>query len=193
MKNTATRFREFSIGMRTVKTALAVLICMIFYYIAEQVEIANGFDAFLACTAAVIGMQDSMKNSFRIGLGRLEGTALGAGLGMGVLYLEQWLKDALPREPFVILHILIVVLGTILIIIICNLFNRNPAIIMGCVVFYVVALQAGIGDPLISSVQRFVDTAVGIAIAIAINHLIHNPDKRGERGDDEADEEGDRN
>jgi uncharacterized membrane protein YgaE (UPF0421/DUF939 family) len=131
-------------------------------------------------------MQDSMKNSIRIGLGRVEGTALGAGLGMGVLYLEQWLKAALPRGPFVILHILIVVLGTILIIIVCNLFNRNPAIIMGCVVFYVIALQAGIGDPLISSIQRFVDTAVGIAIAIVINRMIHNPDKRGEREESET-------
>ena len=157
--------------MRTVKTALAVLVCMaVFVGMGFFIEI-NSFDLFLALTAAVICMQDSVKNSIVTGLSRLEGTVIGALLGMGALYIENVL-------PYIGVQITLVVVGTIVLIVVCNLLDINKAIVMGCVVFYIIALQTSPElSPLVSSVHRFLDTVVGVIIAVAINRLIRNPDK----------------
>jgi uncharacterized membrane protein YgaE (UPF0421/DUF939 family) len=169
--------------MRTVKTALAVLIVMLLYVGASYLDVANNFDAFLAVTAAIICMQDSVKNSITIGLGRLEGVVVGALLGLGIMSVDLAFHN-------VALHLVLVVLGTIILIAVCNLLDINKAIIMGCVVFFLIVLQTtGAMSPLESSIRRFLDTAVGMVIAITINHLIHNPDKQGAGGDDDADDD----
>jgi uncharacterized membrane protein YgaE (UPF0421/DUF939 family) len=165
--------------MRTIKSALAVLVCILVYYFAARLRITTNFDAFLACTAAIICMQDSVKNSLSIGISRLQGTVVGAALGMGVLYVDLAIRNAAA-------HIAFIVLGTVLLIIICNFLKISKAIVMGCVVFFVITLQATSADPFLSSVQRFADTAIGIAISVAINHLIHNPDKNADQEDEDS-------
>jgi uncharacterized membrane protein YgaE (UPF0421/DUF939 family) len=172
------RFAGISVGMRTIKSALAVLVCILAYYLAAGLRITTNFDVFLACTAAIICMQDSVKNSLTIGISRLQGTAVGALLGMGVLYVDLAVRHA-------VAHIAFVVLGVVVLIVVCNLLNINKAIVMGCVIFFVITLRATNADPFLSSVQRLADTAVGIAISVAINHLIRNPDKNATDEDNE--------
>ncbi|MDR2162767.1 MAG: FUSC family protein [Clostridiales Family XIII bacterium] len=175
------RAGNFSIGMRTVKTALAILICLLVFAVAKHMGIAGDFDAFLALTAAVISMQDSVKGSIQIGLNRLHGIVLGTALGMVVLYVDLVARNA-------IVHVLLVTVGTIIIIVVCNLLGTNQAIIMGCVVFFMIALQTTQGmSPWALGVHRFLDTMAGVVIAIAINHLIHNPDKMDDDESNEAD------
>jgi uncharacterized membrane protein YgaE (UPF0421/DUF939 family) len=174
------RADNFSIGMRTVKTALSILVCLLVFALAKYLGIADDFDAFLALTAAVISMQDSVKGSIQIGFNRLHGIVLGTLLGVGVLYIDLAVSN-------LIVHVALLTVGTILIIAVCNLLDTNKAIVMGCVVFFMIALQATQGvDPWVLGVHRFLDTMVGVVIAIAINHLIRNPDKAD---DDEGDDE----
>jgi uncharacterized membrane protein YgaE (UPF0421/DUF939 family) len=174
---------NFTIGMRTVKTALAILICLLVYALAKHLQIADDVDAFLALTAAVISMQDSVSASIQIGLNRLHGIVLGTVLGVGVLYIDLVVQN-------LAVHVALLTVGTIVIIAVCNLLDTNKAIVMGCVIFYMIALQAAPGvSPWALGIHRFVDTMVGVVIAITINHLIHNPDKveDDEDGDDEGD------
>jgi uncharacterized membrane protein YgaE (UPF0421/DUF939 family) len=168
--------------MRTVKTALAIAVCMIVFAVAKYLEIADNFDAFLALTAAVICMQDSVKGSIETGLNRLYGIVLGTLLGMGVLYVDLITGN-------IILHVILVTAGTVVIIALCNLLDTNMAIVMGCVVFFMIALQT-IHDmsPVVLGMHRFLDTMAGVAIAIGINHLIRNPDKPDGDDDDEGEE-----
>jgi uncharacterized membrane protein YgaE (UPF0421/DUF939 family) len=172
------RASNFSVGMRTIKTALSIFICLIFFAIGDHLDIADDFDAFLALTAAVICMQDSVKGSIQIGLNRLRGIVLGTLLGMGVLYIDLAVDNLAA-------HVVLVALGTIVIIVVCNLLDINNAIIMGCVVFFMIALQTMHGmSPWVLGVRRFIDTMVGVVIAIVINHLIRNPDKPDDEEDD---------
>jgi uncharacterized membrane protein YgaE (UPF0421/DUF939 family) len=172
---------NFSIGMRTVKTALAILICLLVFVGAKRMEVADDFDAFLALTAAVICMQDSVKGSIQIGLNRLHGIVIGTLLGLGVLYIDFVTRN-------MVIHIVLVTVGAIIIIILCNLLDTNRAIVMGCVVYFMIALHT-VHDisPLELSIRRFLDTVVGVAVAIGINHLIHNPDRADDDDDDEDD------
>jgi uncharacterized membrane protein YgaE (UPF0421/DUF939 family) len=167
--------------MRTVKTALAIAVCMIVFAVAKHLKIADNFDAFLALTAAVICMQDSVKGSIQIGLNRLHGIVLGTLLGMGVLYIDLITQN-------IILHVVLVTAGTVVIIVLCNLLDTNKAIVMGCVVFFMIALQT-IHDmsPLVLGIHRFLDTMAGVVIAIGINHLVRNPDKPDDDDDDDDD------
>jgi uncharacterized membrane protein YgaE (UPF0421/DUF939 family) len=175
------RADNFTIGMRTVKTALSILICLLVFAAAKHVGIANDFDAFLALTAAVISMQDSVKGSIQIGFNRLHGIVLGTLLGVGVLYIDLVVQN-------LVVHVALLTVGVIVIIAVCNLLDTNKAIVMGCVVFFMIALQTTQGvSPWALGIHRFLDTMVGVVIAIAINHLIRNPDK----ADDDDDEDGD--
>jgi uncharacterized membrane protein YgaE (UPF0421/DUF939 family) len=159
-----------SVGMRTVKTALSVLLCMVLYHLVEPLGFTTNFDAFLACTAAVICMQDSMEKSFKSGRNRLAGTGIGALLGMIFLYIDAFFGNAY-------LVIAMIALGVVVLIATCNLLGLKDSIVIGCVVFLIIALEQTGNDPLISSVQRLLDTAVGVVIAIGINHFVKNPNK----------------
>jgi uncharacterized membrane protein YgaE (UPF0421/DUF939 family) len=160
------------IGMRTVKTALSVFICMAVYHLAAPLGYTTNFDAFLACTAAVICMQDSVEKSFKSGRNRLEGTGIGALLGMSFLYI-----DMLFSNDYLILAM--TALGIVALITVCNLLRLSDSIVIACVVFLVIVLGQTVNGPFISSVQRLLDTAVGVVIAIAINHFVKKPKGRG--------------
>ncbi|MDR2771137.1 MAG: aromatic acid exporter family protein [Clostridiales Family XIII bacterium] len=158
------------IGMRTVKTALSVLICMVLYHLAAPLGYTTNFDTFLACTAAVICMQDSVEKSLKSGRNRLAGTGIGALLGMIFLYI-----DMLFSNDYLILAI--IALGVIALITTCNLLRLSESVVIACVVFLIIALEQTVNGPFISSVQRLLDTSVGVGIAIGINHFVKKPKK----------------
>jgi uncharacterized membrane protein YgaE (UPF0421/DUF939 family) len=160
--------RPLPIGMRTVKTALSVLICLIIYHLVNPLGYTTNFDAFLACTAAIICMQDSVEKSWTSGGNRMAGTGIGALLGMIFLYI-----DILFNNDY--LCILMIALGVIALITVCNLLRLQDSIVIGCVVFLVIALEQTAGGPFMASVQRLLDTAVGVAIAITVNHFVKKP------------------
>ncbi|MDR2132166.1 MAG: aromatic acid exporter family protein [Clostridiales Family XIII bacterium] len=158
------------VGMRTLKTALSVLICMAAYHLAAPLGHTTDFDAFLACTAAVICMQDSLEKSFKSGRNRMAGTGIGALLGMIFLYIDMFFSNEY-------LVLAMTALGVVVLITVCNLLRLSEAIVIACVVFLIIALGQTVTGPFVSSVQRLLDTAVGVGIAIAVNHLVKKPNK----------------
>ena len=64
------------IGMRNIKTAFSVFICIALFNLFKR------DNAFYACIAAVICMKDTYENSLSIGINRLLGTFLGGLLGI---------------------------------------------------------------------------------------------------------------
>ena len=167
MKNFLARL---SPGMRTIKTALAIIVCLIVYYAADYFHIADRGDAFLACVSATICMRDSVGKSVSSGISRLWGTFIGACLGL--LYS----LTGLTYDQF-FLDIITIASGIIILIVLCNMFHLHDSIVIGCVVFLFIAMQQVDIDPLIHSIRRFADTTVGIIISVGINHFILNPQK----------------
>lgn len=160
---------RLSPGMRTIKTALAIIVCLVAYYFGEKIGIANTSDAFLACVAAIISMRDTVEKSFDIGFHRLAGTLVGAILGL--LYSLLF-----PFYESVFLGMFLTVLGVVLLITLCDVLKIQDAIAIACVVFLFIAMQQSDMSPLELSIRRFADTAVGILISLAINHFISRPD-----------------
>lgn len=145
------------IGSRNIKTALSVLVCLIFWP-----------NSLFAAIAAVICVQDTVENSLHIGINRLIGTLMGGILGVIFLYVtnELHLQKALP---------LIVAIGVSLIIYICNVIKKPSACSISSITLMSIILSQSYNNPLMYSLQRTIETAFGVIVAILINKYIHPP------------------
>ena len=139
------------IGSRNIKTALSVLVCLVFWP-----------NSLFAAIAAVICVQDTVENSLNIGINRLIGTLLGGILGVIFLYITNGLhlQNVLP---------LVVSIGVSLIIYICNLIKKPSACSISSITLMSILVSQSYNDPLVYSIQRTVETAFGVIVAILIN------------------------
>jgi uncharacterized membrane protein YgaE (UPF0421/DUF939 family) len=160
-----------AIGMRNIKTALAVLVVLLLYQLLHRET------TLLAATAAIICMQDSVEKTLRSGLNRLVGTSAGALIGMLLLYCRQ----ALGGNS---LSLLFVPLGIVLIIWFCNFIQKQEATVISCIVLLIIMLEQSPQNPFIYSVNRMLDTLFGIVVAFVINRYICNPSQIDQKGEE---------
>ena len=133
------------IGMRNIKTAISVFICIALFNLFKR------DNAFYACIAAVICMKDTYENSLSIGINRLLGTFLGGLLGIITIYLLSFLPNI--STP-------------------CTLLKKPAAVTIACIVFISIMINyPGIAS-YFYAINRTFDTAIGIIIAILINKYI---------------------
>ncbi len=144
------------IGMRNVKTALSVLICILLF------QLFNIGSPFYAAVAAIISMQSSVADSFKTGKYRMLGTFLGALVGLIFALIGR-------GNPFLIS------LGIMIIIYISNLLKWNKSISIAGVVFISIMINMNGGSPFAYSFNRLVDTLIGITVAVLINYFISPP------------------
>ncbi|MGV8982513.1 FUSC family protein [Clostridium sp.] len=144
------------IGMRNIKTAISVFLCIII------LRIFHNQNPFYACIAAVITMQSTVHNSFTTGKNRMIGTIVGAIWGLAFSLLS-------PNNVF------LSSIGIIFVIYSLNLLNRKNSIIIACVVFLAIMTNLKYGTPLVYSSSRVVETFVGIFVSVFINYLIFHP------------------
>ncbi len=156
---------KYHIGMRNIKTALSVFICLVFY------RILGREGDFLAVASAIICMQDSVEKSVKSGLYRILGTAFGTVLGILLLYIDIYFGS-------VDLSIILSSLGVVLLIMLLNAFGKQDAIVIGCIVYLAIVMKTSPMDPYLYGINRLIDTTVGISIAVVVNRFIRNPDLR---------------
>ncbi|WP_035289370.1 aromatic acid exporter family protein [Clostridium sp. KNHs214] len=144
------------IGMRTIKTALSVFLCIV------TLKLLNMHYPFYACIAAVISMQSSVSDSFITGKNRMIGTSVGAliGLVFALVHPENSILTGI---------------GIIAVIYFCNLLNKKSSITIACIVFLAIMTNMKGQIPFIYSVTRLLETFIGIAIAVLVNYLISPP------------------
>lgn len=146
------------IGMRTIKTAIVVIIS---YFVSSLI---NDELSFALIYAAVICIETSVVSSFKIGYNRVLGTAVGGVIGLVMTYLPIYGGIAMA-------------LGIIITIIFCNLLNIKKA--TGIAITLVIIIIMGSSDttPAVYAMQRTLDTVIGIVIATIVNMLIYPPDQ----------------
>lgn len=149
-------------GMRTIKTGIGVMLCVLLGYLNFNL-VDKTFYAAIAC---VVCMQTTVKGSFTVGLNRLKGTFVGGLIGFLFALIG-------PGNP------ILSCLGIITTIYICNLIKINKSITIACVVYCAIHLGIGTADPVYYSVHRIIDTSIGVLIGIGVNYLIYRPDYLG--------------
>ncbi len=162
-------------GMRNIKTAVAVVICFLLFlpFWSQASPSGEGMQIgpFYACITAVICMQSSVEQSVRQGVSRVIGTLMGGALGLLVLVLY----DVTGQHALVMA--LLLGLGCVAIIWLCNTVRRPAACSLGCIVLCVVMLNHSGADRYFYLLVRVGETLAGIVVAVAVNHLL--PDRRG--------------
>lgn len=169
--------------MRTTKTAICVLICLLiyklFYYLnmsfsSNQAvgfihDYLFGTSPSFACIAAVICMQDTIENSVKFGISRILGSVFG-GIASVLLSLLNAQIFASRGDIFVC------VFGVVLLIWLCNAIGKKEASSISVITFLIIIIGIDFARPLVAAVNRTFGTAIGAAIAIIINRTIKKPE-----------------
>ena len=151
------------IGMRTVKTAIAVALCLAVGVLFRRESI------FYACIAAVICMQPTVEKTFLAGAHRFIGTLLGAAVGFLVLELSGLLPYG-----HAVTYILLIPLAMAFSIYLCLVIDRRDAVPICCVIF--LGVVTNFSGPLSGAglyvLNRVIDTSIGIGIAVLVNKFL---------------------
>ncbi|MDR0883579.1 MAG: FUSC family protein [Oscillospiraceae bacterium] len=170
------------LGMRTVKTALAVTVCLLLFlglaalgqalvthgtgFVASVGAFLTMQEPLFACVAAVICMQQTVAHSLHSGGGRLLGTAVGGAVGLGFMWISAHVWGGR-------LNILFLLVGCMLVIWLMLLLDRRDACAICAVTFIILLVGANERElPYLYALNRILDTALGIAVSVAVNHVI---------------------
>lgn len=153
------------VGMRNIKTAIAVSL---------SVAISRFFNMeypFYAAIAAIISMQTTIGESFKVGRNRMLGTILGAMVGVMFYFINPS-------------NVIIMGIGIMVVIYMCNLLGWNKSISIAGIVFCVIMTNLDGRNPVFYALNRIVDTFIGIIIAVLVNYFIKPIDNYNNIEDD---------
>lgn len=151
------------IGLRNIKTALAVFICMVIF------DFFNNTNGFFACIAAVMCLKDTVESSVTMGKNRLLGTAIGGIIGFLAVFILDQIEILINLRP------LIAAMCISLAIYICTIIKRPGSVIISCIVISAILCNYSSMDPYYYALGRMLDTSVGVVVAILVNKFVTPP------------------
>lgn len=163
--------------MRTIKTAVAVMISLVIFLPLEALSTVEGtgfidqLGPFYACIAAIVCMQSSVGATWKQGVSRLLGTLIGGLLGLICVTITTYWS-----HPVVL--VLVCGVGTLASIYICNALKRPSACAISAIVCCSIMLSHSGQERYFYTVARMLETAVGILVAMVVNHVL--PGKQDE-------------
>jgi len=172
------RWKLPKIGMRMVKTAVAVVISYSLFqllglvYRQDLPGVWGKLGPVYACIACVVCIQSSLGQTVRQGASRFIGVAVGGVLGTATLLLGDALDSPWVLAPM---------LGVICLagIWFCLFLQRPAACPMACIVPCVILITGVTGaDRYYYAAARILETAVGVGVAFLVNAAL--PDRRPE-------------
>ena len=152
-------------GPRTVKTGIAVAVCLIFYGIMERDGI------MMAVTAAILCMQSSVEKSIDSGKSNIIATLMGGTLGTIAVFF------AIPGHS-AIAFILCALIGIVILIHTCHISRLSGSIVLSCLVYMTIitgALEPDGIEPVSLSLNRIIDSLIGIMVTVFVNAAVLKP------------------
>jgi uncharacterized membrane protein YgaE (UPF0421/DUF939 family) len=139
--------------MSTIKTGISVFISIL---ISKLLKLE--FPFFVAL-AVIMPIEESFSSSFKSGKNRMVGTIIGALIGILFVLIK-------PGNP------VLCGIGIVIIIYLCNLFKFGSSAPIGGIVFISIMVNLKGKNPFSYSMNRVVDTLIGVCIVIVVNYLI---------------------
>ena len=153
------------IGMRIIKSAAAVALCIVIYNLIGYDEIP-----FFLIIAAMQCMQPYQKDIREVAVRNIFGTVAGAGCALVIMLLQHAIIGE-PHGQF-IWHCLFVTLGIAVALYSSVVLGHGDAAYFTAVVYLsIVMVHLENENPFLYVLERFVETLVGIGIGTAINAL----------------------
>jgi uncharacterized membrane protein YgaE (UPF0421/DUF939 family) len=151
------------IGMRIIKSAIAVFLCFVVDYFRNGAGIV-----FYSQLSALWCMQATRESTFKNAKQRMIGTFIGTAYGFLFIVLKQLF---LPKaESYDYVGSLLISGMIVLVIYTSVVIKKKQASYFSCVVFLsIVVNHIGDSNPYLFACNRFLDTVIGIAIGVLIN------------------------
>lgn len=164
------------IGLRIIKSAVAVFLCYLFNYFRGE----NGI-VFYSQLSVLWCIQSYISTTKQNAWQRIVGTFIGAVFGLVVLLMFMLMRNAAWPVNELTLYLtkgLITSIGIIFVLYITVILNKKNASYFSCVVFLsIVVIHGGDNNPFVFTLNRVIDTMIGIFLGVAVN-LFHLPRKQ---------------
>lgn len=149
------------IGMRIIKSAVAVLLCFGVYLLRRRTGIP-----FYSALAALWCLQPYVSNSLKMAAQRTIGTLIGAVFGIVVLVAELYvfpIHDALAGYLVSSLMLIPILYTTVLM-------KQKSASYFSCVVFLSITVtHLTDANPFVFALNRVLDTLIGVGVGLLVN------------------------
>ena len=151
---------RFRLGMRTLKTAIAVMLCILLF------QFSHRGSPMIACLAAVFSLRQDLNTSLSFGKSRIIGNTLGGFLAL--LYVLA--QDYFPNQNLV--ELMLLPLLVIIVIVVSDGINNNAGIISATATLLMISLSIPQSDSFQYAMERVLDTFIGTFIAtVSYTHL----------------------
>ena len=151
-----TRWKHFPLGLRTLKTGIAVTLAVLLV----RLFVTDELSVFYAAFGALIAMERTFSGSLKQALSQLIGVVAGTILGLVMLLLFPQATPAWAAG-----------IGVVLLLLLCNVLKLNFVASFSCIIFLSASLTPS-DNILRDSLFRLRDTAAGIAVALVVNAVI---------------------
>ena len=157
-------FGRFRLGMRTIKSALAVFLCILFFHVTDR-----GLP-MIAALSAVFSLRQDLTTTVSFGRSRIIGNSIGGFLGIIYFLVKNYFHNDFLVELF-LMPVLVVI-----VIVVSDGINNNSGIISAIATLLLIALSVPQGESSLYAIQRVLDTFIGTFIAIGINFFLRPPE-----------------
>lgn len=157
-------FGRFRLGMRTIKSALAVFLCILFFHVTDR-----GLP-MIAALSAVFSLRQDLTTTVSFGRSRIIGNSIGGFLGIIYFLVKNYFHNDFLVELF-LLPVLVVI-----VIVVSDGINNNSGIISAIATLLLITLSVPQGESSLYAIQRVLDTFIGTFIAIGINFFLRPPE-----------------
>lgn len=165
----ASRFPR--IGMRIIKSAVAVGICFLIYYLRGGSGVP-----FYSAIAALQCMQSYHKSSRTVAFRRMNGTFIGAFYGLIVIVVQCFVL--VPHNIHYTVYCAIVMLGVVASLYTAVVLNCQDAAYFSSVVFLCITMvHIGDENPYLFVLNRVVETLIGVIVGMLVNDF-HLPRRK---------------
>ncbi len=164
-----------SVGQRIIKSAVAVALC----YVVQVLRGDNGI-VFYSQLSALWCMQAYVSTTRKNAMQRIVGTVIGAAFGLAVLLASISVRRNLDlsKNAAYIFNGLLISITLIPVLWTTVVLKKKQASYFSCVVFLsIVVIHLSDENPYLFTLNRFLDTMIGIAIGVGVN-MFRLPHKR---------------
>ncbi|WP_213356557.1 FUSC family protein [Enterococcus casseliflavus] len=156
---------RFRLGMRTLKTAIAVMLCILLFHFLDRGQ------PLIAALSAVFSLRQDLTTTISFGKSRVLGNTIGGGTAIFYFLTKQYFQNDFLIELFVLPALVIFV------IVFSDGINNNSGIISAIATMLLITSSVPQGESIIFALDRVLDTFIGTLVALSINFVIRPPEE----------------
>lgn len=159
-------YGNFRFGMRTFKSALAVMLCILIFHLTNRGE------PMIAALSAVFSMRQDLPTTLSFGKSRILSNSLGGAIAILYILIQNQFEFQF------LLELILVPIFVACVIIISDGINNQAGIISGVSTLLLITLSMRGQESLTYAIARVIDTFIGTIIAVGLNYFIPLPDTK---------------